>query len=101
MFIQDPTFIRDMRVTLLYVPRTQVNTISSIIVTRCGANQFQCSAGNCIYYDNANCDGPCIKSDWVNDGTADCTDGSDENNSDYDLDYDYDNDYDNDDDGII
>ena len=57
----------------------------------CGANQFQCKAGICLYTDNSNCHGPCIRSDWRNDGTEDCSDGSDEENFDYDYD-DIDND---------
>ena len=44
----------------------------------CDADQFQCKAGDCKYIDNNNCNGPCIQSSWVNDGEADCTDGSDE-----------------------
>ena len=44
----------------------------------CGADQFQCQSGNCKYTDNANCNGPCIQSSCVNDGEADCIDGSDE-----------------------
>ena len=44
----------------------------------CGANQFQCQLGVCKHDRNADCDGPCIKQDWVNDGAIDCTDGSDE-----------------------
>ena len=52
--------------------------ISLIPDTTCGANQFQCDAGDCIYSDNANCNGQCIQNSWVNDGEADCTDGSDE-----------------------
>ena len=44
----------------------------------CDADQFQCKAGDCKYSDNDNCNGPCIRSSWVNDGEADCTDGSDE-----------------------
>ena len=44
-----------------------------------------------MYTDNSNCHGPCIRSDWRNDGTEDCSDGSDEENFDYDYD-DIDND---------
>ena len=44
----------------------------------CGGNQYQCQAGVCKHDKNADCDGPCIKKDWVNDGAIDCTDGSDE-----------------------
>ena len=44
----------------------------------CDADQFQCRAGDCKYSDNHNCNGPCIRRDWVNDGEADCTDASDE-----------------------
>ena len=44
----------------------------------CDADQFQCKVGDCKYSDNDNCNGPCIQSSWVNDGEADCTDGSDE-----------------------
>ncbi len=44
----------------------------------CGTDQFQCKSGICKYTDNDNCNGPCIQRDWVNDGEADCTDGSDE-----------------------
>ena len=44
----------------------------------CGTNQFECQSGVCKYDENDNCDGPCIKKDWVNDGEKDCTDGSDE-----------------------
>ena len=58
----------------------------------CGADQFQCKSGICLYTDNSNCNGPCILSDWTNDGTEDCTDGSDEE----DIYYDYLDDYDND-----
>ena len=46
--------------------------------TRCGADQFECKAGVCIFSNNNNCDGPCILSSWVNDGAEDCSDGSDE-----------------------
>ena len=59
--------------------------ISTITDTACSDNQFQCKAGDCIYSDNANCNGPCIKSSWVNDGEPDCTDGSDEENFDEDA----------------
>ena len=63
--------------------------------TKCAADQFECKAGNCIYTDNSNCNGPCILRSWVNDNTKDCSDGSDEDD-DYDYDYDenIDNDYD-------
>ena len=44
----------------------------------CGTDQFKCQSGICKYTDNSNCEGPCIKQSWVNDGEADCTDGSDE-----------------------
>ena len=44
----------------------------------CGANQFQCKSGVCKHDRNVDCDGPCIKNSWVNDGAIDCTDGSDE-----------------------
>ena len=44
----------------------------------CGANQFQCESGVCKHDKIANCNGPCIKKNWVNDGAIDCTDGSDE-----------------------
>ena len=47
-------------------------------IATCGTDQFQCQSGICKYTDNGNCNGPCIRSDWVNDGEADCTDGSDE-----------------------
>ena len=57
---------------------TQVSRISTISDTTCNADQFQCKAGDCKYIDNDNCNGPCIRSSWVNDGEADCTDGSDE-----------------------
>ena len=50
----------------------------------CDADQFECIAGDCKYSDNNNCNGPCIKSSWVNDGEPDCTDGSDEENFDED-----------------
>ena len=56
-----------------------INPISNITgVTKCGADQFQCKAGVCLYIDNANCNGPC--------NTEDCSDGSDEEDN---LDYDY------------
>ena len=64
----------------------------------CRADQFQCKSGICLYTDNSNCNGPCIRGDWANDGTNDCSDGSDEENFDYDYDdndndgYDYDDD---------
>ena len=45
---------------------------------QCGADQFECKAGVCIFSNNNNCHGPCIKNSWVNDGTAECSDGSDE-----------------------
>ena len=45
---------------------------------RCDVDQFECTAGVCNYTDNDNCYGSCIRSSWVNDGTADCSDGSDE-----------------------
>ena len=45
---------------------------------KCDADQFECKEGVCIFSDNANCNGPCILSSWVNDGAADCSDGSDE-----------------------
>ena len=45
---------------------------------KCNADQFKCKAGVCIFEDNNNCNGPCIKSSWVNDGANDCSDGSDE-----------------------
>merc|ERR1712241_1157547 len=44
----------------------------------CGPDHFKCKSGICKYTDNSNCGGPCIQSSWVNDGEADCTDGSDE-----------------------
>ena len=53
-----------------------------------------------MYTDNPNCDGPCIRSDWRNDGTDDCSDGSDEEIFDYDYEdndndaYDYEDDND-------
>ena len=51
------------------------NTISKIAgAITCGADQFQCKFGICLYTDNSNCNGPCIRSDWTNDGTEDCTD---------------------------
>ena len=46
--------------------------------TRCGADQFECKAGVCIFENNNNCNGACILSSWVNDGAEDCSDGSDE-----------------------
>ena len=46
--------------------------------TRCGADQFECKAGVCIFENNNNCNGVCILSSWVNDGAEDCSDGSDE-----------------------
>ena len=51
-----------------------------------------------MYTDNSYCHGPCIRGDWANDGTNDCSDGSDEENFGYDYDdndndaYDYDDD---------
>ena len=77
------------------------NTVSKII-DPCGADQFQCKTGVCIYTDNSDCNGPCILRSWVNDKTEDCSDGSDEDY--FYFDYDYDNndfddyDYDEDDD---
>ena len=69
------------------------NTISNITgITKCGADQFQCKAGVCIYSNNANCNGPCILASWANDNTEDCSDGSDEED-DIDYDYDYDDGY--------
>jgi len=47
----------------------------------CGADQFRCKTGICKYTDNGNCDGPCIRGDWVNDGEPDCNDGSDESST--------------------
>ena len=64
----------------------------------CGADQFQCKSGICLYTNNSNCHGPCIHGDWANDGTNDCSDGSDEENFDYDYDDNDGNDYDDDDD---
>ena len=52
--------------------------IFSHFIDICGSNQFQCRSGICKHDSNADCDGPCIKKDWVNDGSMDCTDGSDE-----------------------
>ena len=49
-----------------------------VFIATCDANQFRCNAGDCKYTDNNNCNGPCIRSTWVNDGEEDCTDGSDE-----------------------
>ena len=59
---------------------TTTTTTATTTTTQrtCGADQFQCKSGNCIYIDNGNCDGPCIQSSWVNDGTPECSDGSDE-----------------------
>ena len=72
-------------------------TISKITgAITCGADQFQCKSGICAYTANSNCHGPCIRSNWRNDGTKDCTDGSDEGDLDYDVD-DLDLDYDFDD----
>ena len=55
--------------------------IFSHFIDICGSNQFQCRSGICKHDGNADCDGPCIKKDWVNDGSMDCTDGSDEGES--------------------
>ena len=45
---------------------------------KCDPDQFECQSGICKYTDNKYCNGPCIRNSWVNDGEADCTDGSDE-----------------------
>ena len=74
---------------MIYQRNACINTISKITgVTKCGADQFQCKAGVCIYSNNANCNGPCILASWANDNTEDCSDGSDEE-EDFDYDYDY------------
>ena len=78
---------------LIFERNKCINKISKITgVTKCGADQFQCKAGVCIYSDNANCNGPCILASWANDNTEDCSDGSDEE-KDFDYDYDYDDGY--------
>ena len=43
----------------------------------CDRDEFQCKSGVCKHAPSG-CDGPCIPSDWKNDGQEDCTDGSDE-----------------------
>ena len=48
------------------------------LTATCGTDQFRCQSGICKFYDNPNCEGPCIQKSWVNDGEEDCTDGSDE-----------------------
>ena len=76
---------------MIFQRNTCINTISKITgVTKCGADQFQCKAGVCVYSDNANCNGPCILASWANDNTEDCSDGSDEEDN---FDYDYDDGY--------
>ena len=75
---------------------TQFQKITGAIT--CRTDQFQCKSGICLYTDNSNCNGPCIRGDWANDGTNDCSDGSDEESFGYDYDdndnyaYDYDDD---------
>ena len=51
---------------------------SCLFIGICDDDQFHCESGICKYTDNSNCSGPCIRKDWVGDGMADCTDGSDE-----------------------
>ena len=50
-----------------------------INVLGCLRTHFQCRAGKCKYeWDDDNCYESCIHSSWKDDGTKDCTDGSDE-----------------------
>ena len=48
--------------------------------TKCNTDQFQCKSG---VSTQKGFTGPCIPSEWENDGTEDCSDGSDERPSKY------------------
>ena len=44
----------------------------------CPSSHFHCTTGNCLWFDEPDCYGPCIPQGWVDDGYIDCSDGSDE-----------------------